>query len=681
MAVSKEASVTLEALLLAVGGVRPLLRLSLEEAGRLAAVSRGNIAAALSASFLLFQLLRRMFKRPAKVVCKGKCIVVTGCDSGFGKQLVLAAVDAGFEVVAACFTDDGAAQYDDASITTVVADLTTAAGCERVVAAAKATAGGGLHALVNNAGLCLPGNVEWLPMSAYEASMALNFHAPVSLTFSLLPELKACKGSRVVNVTSVDGFIALPSNAAYNASKHALEAYSDTLRCEMLPWGVKVCVIEPATMRTPLALAFADAWLKGFKAAPPERTAAYGAEWAQEHAATTKQSISDIAADPQVTVSALMASLTLEEPPPRVATGKAASFLFKPLSMLPDGARDKVLYAISFGKNKHTPVGFVTASAKDGDGDTKKKKQRPPRLPPAGVTSHVTIRVRSHAASVPWYESLGFTRLKASSGEDAPADAAVSDGMILLRGGSHSKWQPLLLLLEDPNMASRGASYDAGMTRLSIYVKDLPSAIARLSAQGLEPMAPPAGNRAGRIAAYHDPDGFVVYLITMYFPLSPTFSLARWWYGVSDPQLFHWTINVESIDDVMRTFEKVFGFSTVYDAQPHQVQADMLPAFGISATTTIIKHIRLCKLPSDAFLGACLMEWTEPRTTRKGAEKLNSVAYTVEDVEASLAKAGAAGLVTEQLTKKNYPALGEALVGAVYIDGGSRVELVKFAAA
>ena len=643
-----------------------------------------NTVAAVTLLFALLLYYLYKNKHGAKIECHGKCIVVTGCDSGFGQQLVMDAVAAGFEVVAACYTEDGAAQYDDVRIHTVVADLTTAEGRTRVVDAARSiprVKKSGLHALVNNAGLCLPGNIEWLPMSAYEASMALNFHAPVALVYSLLPELKMCSGSRVVNVTSVDGFIALPSNAAYNSSKHALEAYSDTLRCEMLPWGVKVCVIEPATMRTPLALGFADSWLKSFEAASSENTATYGAEWAKEHAATVKQSISDIAADPQVTVSALMASLTLEEPPSRVTTGKAATFLFKPLSMLPDGARDKVLYAISFGQNKHKPVGLVKASSKNNGGDIKKHKMQKPCLPPVGVTSHVTIRVRSLATSMPWYASLGFTRLNGNS-DDAPADAtAKSDGnknMVFLRGGAHSKWQPLLLLLEDSSMAGRGASYDAGMTRLSIYVKDLPAAIARLSAQGLEPMAPPAGDRAGKIAAYLDPDGFVVYLITMFLPLSPIFSLTRWWYGVTDPQLFHWTINVENIDDAMRTFEEVFGFETALDVQSHQVQADMLPAFNISATSTVIKHIRIVKLPKDAFLGACLMEWTEPRTTRKGAEKLNSVAYTVADVEALMAKASAAGLVTEQPTRKSYPEFGEALVGAVYIDGGSRVEFIKY---
>jgi len=101
-------------------------------------------------------------------------------------------------------------------------------------------------------------------------------------------------------------------------------------------------------MRTPLAMSFADGWLRGFKAAEPERQAPYGDEWAEQHAATLKEGLEQIAADPQKTVDALMSALTLVQPPSRMTTGLAAKLLFKPLSHLPDKTRDKTLYAMSF---------------------------------------------------------------------------------------------------------------------------------------------------------------------------------------------------------------------------------------------------------------------------------------------------------------------------------------------
>lgn len=611
------------------------------------------LAAAAAALFvpLAFRILKNLLRKAPVRSCEGKCVLITGCDSGFGQSLAHAARDAGFSVVAACFTEDGARRFDGHDrVSSVVADLRTTDGRARVVAAAHEAAGAcGLYALVNNAGLCLPGNVEWLPMSAYERSMDLNFHAPVALTHALLPELKVARG-RVINVTSVDGFLALPTNAAYNASKHALEAFSDTLRCEMLPWKVGVVVIEPATMRTPLAMSFADGWLAGFMQADELRKAPYGEEWAADHAATSKETLDSVAADPLQTVTQMMRALTLADPPARITTGWAAKLLFKPLSLLPDKARDKTLYALLFPKKSPLPVGLRAA---------------PYRLPPANVVSHVTIRVRSLDASVQWYEKWGF----------APVGPAV-DGQQFFQSGQHAKWQPYLLLLEDPAMRSRGPSYNAGMARLAVCVRDLEETMRRLSTRGLEPMAPPAGERAGRIAAYKDPDGFVVYAIVFFAPLAPLVAAARWWYGVGDPQLFHWTVNVEHIETALETFDAL-GFKPVYDAKPHQVQDDMLPAFGLSAETTKIRHIRLAKLPNDSFL-ACIMEWVEPRTTRTGSETLNCLTIAVDDVAAALRTVSRLGLQIEPPRRHTFPALGEAVVGTCIIDGGSRVEFVRY---
>ncbi|CAE7335917.1 RDH16 [Symbiodinium natans] len=317
-------------------------------------------------------------------------LLITGCDSGFGHLLVSQALGTGFNVVAACYTREGSEALDrryssnagspaakdsesianqdqealinkdqkTGSFVSVVGDLTTAQGISAVVAAVQGAVKEHQQfwAIVNNAGICLPGNVDWAEPVTYEKTFAVNFFAPVKLTYELLPLLLRSKG-RVVNVTSVDGFIALPSNAAYNASKHALEAYSDTLRCEMRPWGIKVVVVEPSTMRTPLVLAYADSWLASFKAASPERREKYGDEWAQEFAERTKKNLSGpVADDPQITVDALLEALLLPDPPTRMTTGAAAKILWKPLSMLPDKMRDAVLYKLTW--SGPSPIGL-----------------------------------------------------------------------------------------------------------------------------------------------------------------------------------------------------------------------------------------------------------------------------------------------------------------------------------
>ncbi len=283
-----------------------------------------------------------------KVDGKRKAVVITGCDSGFGKRLVHDAIAKGFHVIAVCYTEEACENFLGLeNIAVVRADLTTKDGIEKVVACVEKCADQ-LWALVNNAGKCFPGNVDWLHPDYYEQTMDINFHAPVRLTYELLPLLKKSHG-RVVNVTSVDGIVALPSNAAYNASKHALEAFSDTLRCEMLPWGVKVVVVEPATMRTPIATQFADTWLKLFtEAAAQDRCDEYGMKWSKKQAKFLKDGIDNIAADPQITVEALSHALVSKNPPTRMLTGWAAHLIFAPLSKLPDQIRDQLLYRMSF---------------------------------------------------------------------------------------------------------------------------------------------------------------------------------------------------------------------------------------------------------------------------------------------------------------------------------------------
>ncbi|CAF5172077.1 unnamed protein product, partial [Rotaria magnacalcarata] len=90
-----------------------------------------------------------------------------------------------------------------------------------------------LHALVNNAGICENGLIDWTSMDTMRKLMDVNFFGHVAMTKKFLPLLIAKRDSRVINVSSIAGFLAEPSMAAYSASKYALESFSDCLRREM----------------------------------------------------------------------------------------------------------------------------------------------------------------------------------------------------------------------------------------------------------------------------------------------------------------------------------------------------------------------------------------------------------------------------------------------------------------
>lgn len=107
-----------------------------------------------------------------------------------------------------------------------------------------------LVGLVNNAGgLLSSGPVEWTDVSVDVAQMNLNFVGTVRVTKAFLSLLRESGEGRVVNVSSILGLVASPLGAAYAASKFALEGWSDALRREMLPFGVRVSIIEPGMFR------------------------------------------------------------------------------------------------------------------------------------------------------------------------------------------------------------------------------------------------------------------------------------------------------------------------------------------------------------------------------------------------------------------------------------------------
>lgn len=130
----------------------------------------------------------------------------------------------------------------------VIADITKA---DDVAALAKVVGAEApqLQGLVNNAGTAFPAPLELLAIDEFRAQLEINLVAQLAVTQAVLPYLKAARGT-IVNVSSVGGRIASPLLGAYNASKFALEALSDVLRLELIPYGIRVAVIEPGASPT-----------------------------------------------------------------------------------------------------------------------------------------------------------------------------------------------------------------------------------------------------------------------------------------------------------------------------------------------------------------------------------------------------------------------------------------------
>ncbi len=271
----------------------------------------------------------------------GRWVVVTGCDSGFGRGVLERLVARGAKVVAFCFTEEGAeAALASGAALAPRLDLTDEEAVEVAAAEVLQACDGRLWGLVHNAGAVQPGFVDYLPLSTYRRVMDVNFFAPVSLTQRLLPALRASTG-RVVVVSSVDGLVSLPGNAPYDASKFAVEAYADALRAELSFWGVSVSVINPSTMRTPLAMSFfdghRDSWAEMDRLDPDGAWKdAYSAAWVEEYIAFNVPNLDRIAQDPAHAIGDIEHALTATRPRLRYLSGTLSKTLFYALWVGPE---------------------------------------------------------------------------------------------------------------------------------------------------------------------------------------------------------------------------------------------------------------------------------------------------------------------------------------------------------
>lgn len=137
-------------------------------------------------------------------------------------------------------------------------DVRDEASIREAAEAVQADVGGqGLAGLVNNAGVAFAGPLLHLAPADFREQLEVNVVGVHVVTQAFLPLLGAAskcshRPGRVVNVSSVSGRVALPFMGPYAASKHALEAYSDSLRRELLLYGVDVIVVQPTAIRTPM---------------------------------------------------------------------------------------------------------------------------------------------------------------------------------------------------------------------------------------------------------------------------------------------------------------------------------------------------------------------------------------------------------------------------------------------
>lgn len=179
-----------------------------------------------------------------------KAILISGASSGIGFSLAQRLAQQGWRVFGGVRNACDSQRLAAMGVTPLLLDVTRGEQIEEAVAKIKDECGN-LDALVNNAGVALGGPLECVALADYRYQFEVNFFGTVALIQSSLPLLRK-KGGRIVNMSSISGLISFPGLSPYCSSKFAVEAMSDSLRSELRPFGVKVILVEPGPVKTPI---------------------------------------------------------------------------------------------------------------------------------------------------------------------------------------------------------------------------------------------------------------------------------------------------------------------------------------------------------------------------------------------------------------------------------------------
>lgn len=252
------------------------------------------------------------------------------------------------KVLAACLTNAGANDLKkecSSRLQTVILDVTDSKSVSSAAAWVKGIVEDkGLWGLVNNAGILIPvAPNEWLTKEDFRRVLEVNLLGMVDVTLNFLPLIRKAKG-RIVNVSSIAGRVTL-CGGGYCLSKYGVEAFSDSLRRELKPFGVKVSIINPDFFRTPILNAdvIKDHVTGIWKKLPLTLKNAYGEKYFQQYCEFINKLCS--MTNPKITVvtDCMEHALTAVHPWTRYSAGLYAKIIYMPLSYLPTFVGDSFL--------------------------------------------------------------------------------------------------------------------------------------------------------------------------------------------------------------------------------------------------------------------------------------------------------------------------------------------------
>jgi NAD(P)-dependent dehydrogenase (short-subunit alcohol dehydrogenase family) len=271
-----------------------------------------------------------------------RSVLVTGASTGIGRATALRLDASGWRVFAGVRkAEDAESLRGEASerLTPLLLDVTEPDQVAAAAAQVERESPGGLDGLVNNAGVAVPAPLETIPLEDLRHQLEVNLIAYVGMTQGLLPQIRKAEG-RVVFLSSIGGRIAFPFGGPYHASKFATEAIGDVFRQELRPWGIKVALIEPGSIDTPI-------WGRGerkaaeIEAKSPQTNLLYGA--AIEKFKKVIEDTAERGIPPEKVAKAIAHALESSRPKTRYLVGLDAKVQAKLKPLIPTRLFDRVV--------------------------------------------------------------------------------------------------------------------------------------------------------------------------------------------------------------------------------------------------------------------------------------------------------------------------------------------------
>ncbi|WP_164669760.1 SDR family oxidoreductase [Virgibacillus doumboii] len=260
-------------------------------------------------------------------------VFITGASGGFGLLISLALAEAGYFVVATMrnlskkerLLGKALEKGVKTNIECIELDVTKQDKIASVIPEVIDRFGS-IDVLINNAGYAAGGFTEELSLEDWRQQFETNFFGLVAVTKAVIPHMRKQQRGTIINLSSISGRMALPGLGPYSASKHAVEGFSESLRLELLPFGIHVVLIEPGSYLT-------DIWSKGMEAFHVDSESPY-----KEKTETLMKIVNHIAKtadDPEDVVRLIVEVVQKDNPDLRYPVGKGVKSQIRMKSLLP----------------------------------------------------------------------------------------------------------------------------------------------------------------------------------------------------------------------------------------------------------------------------------------------------------------------------------------------------------